>query len=408
MCFVTRLAFFVVVVLATTVTVLHLVHLCRKHGAFLRYSVHFKGHDLEGRLAEEQLRMREAEAWLKDLRDGQFLWPSSKKIDAFSPEKDLCVAVVTAERNGQPSPYVAHSMHRLFRNLTRAEFARIRTVAVIRGPNPLPDVFAHFDQVVSAQDAADQQMLQFTNLRDETVDYITALKYCQESPLVLVLQDDLHPVRHALRAVRYVVRQADETAPSWASIKLFYHEFWDGWSTESTPKLVLFVALVTLCTFLLASRGFAWAMYDGRLEMQPILLALYVAACAGFLAGWIPYSLGRQHVLPAFYPGLNGNRGSAAVAIVYNNRNKLVEKLIQFLENSKSSETPVDLLIDSFFELISLQSPSFIWSPSLFQHTGVFSSIKHKSGGSSSMLQLSLRLVHFKESLTFRDNFLWA
>ena len=383
----------IVTSLSAVLIVLGAVEGVERWGKDLRYSIYYKGRDLKHVLNEEREREKSAKEFEHRVRSGEVLWPQREPRDAIDKRR-LCVAFVTAERAGEPSRYAGHAFRSVFENMTAAEGSSVYSVAIVRGESsPVPHILNKFDLVLPARNAVSLG----SNLRLETADYVAALHACRQLPYVLVLQDDVEAVDRIVSSVEKVIRETDETVGDWTFLKLFYHEFWDGWSTETTYKLVLFciaVAWVSLAAFL---KLFNRIVGRGPLS---VLLAIIVVSSVLFVAAWVPYAVGRQHLVPAFYRGVNLNRGSAAVAILYNNRNgQRVPNLIEFLKSSKSAFAPIDLKIDAFAEL---NAPGFIYSPSLFQHLGLQSSINHKS----SLAALPSRLEQFKQSMTFRKQFL--
>jgi hypothetical protein len=197
-----------------------------------------------------------------------------------------------------------------------------------------------------------------------------------------------------------VLRRADLSSDkSWVVLKLFYHEFWMGWSTETTPWFLVRSIVFVFGSFVL------WLVlarfWCKGLSCRAGLVGLLVTCTVLFVVFWLSFSLGRQHVVQLFRDRqLNPYEGSAAVAILYNNSRALVPDLIGFLEERASNGSPtVDLDIDEW--VASNRHPAFVFAPSLFQHWGLSSSIAHKAGKHI----LPTRLLEFKQSLTWRERY---
>ncbi len=386
-CFAMRMSFFFVCFLASSVAVLAVMHACRQAGKSLPYSIYYEAPTAVDVALAEKERFESAANWMANV--GKL--GLAKKRAKFRPQ--LCVALLTAPRNERPSKYAAYALMSLVRELSKEERRRLHVLAVIRGRSPFRKAVRQ--QLSGTVRVKGSKSGDKNNLDDETSDYVRGLEACSATgaELVLVLQDDVIATRQWVSAVLVAARTADE-ASEWFSLKLFYTEFFEGWSVSTTPKLILFCALVFVAVLWSMFQMLKWLF--GGISWDLLLVCLAVAFAAAFLAAWVPYSLGRQHVVRPFYDGLNPNRGSAAVAILYNNRHgTAIAQLIVHLKSRIGKRTPVDLDIDAFTETQARKLPSFVFMPSLFQHIGYATSIAHKVG----------KWRTLKVSLSWRESF---
>jgi hypothetical protein len=191
-----KICFCCFVVLVTTPMV------CRVLGRRLRYSVYFERPSLEQVLKQEQERKRDAEEWASVVVNNETtFWGGKRRVSGDAP---LCAAFVSARRDGQPSKYLGFALKSFFSSITQQEAALIHTVLVLRGPSPLPAVTSRLDTVISIEEKEDKKL--WSNLREETTDYIAALRACAKAQYVLILQDDIQATQNIVTAVFDVIR----------------------------------------------------------------------------------------------------------------------------------------------------------------------------------------------------------
>jgi hypothetical protein len=278
-------------------------------GKGMRYSKFFEGFKGNTMVMKEALRIEEAWQWGNKLKNKE-IPPLIMQARPTKSDAQICLAFVTAYRDGKPSKYIGASLKSLFEFMTPEEYDQLFTLAVIRGENPFPAVLDHFDKLI-LEESPD---LGWNTLDQERRDYVAALEACnaQGAPYVVVLQDDIQATKNFVPAIFDVVHTANEAqGRDWAFLKLFYHEFWDGWSRETTHKLVAFCMFVAVIVFF-SYLKLCYVLY-GKLFLECFMLACVLTFVCVFLSAYIPASLGRQHVIHSFDHGLNLNRGSAAV-----------------------------------------------------------------------------------------------
>ena len=212
LCLPTRALFGIVLVLALVTLVAWSVKSAKRMGRKLRYSIFYEGRNLTALRLRAEQREEDAQRWIRDVESGKVSWPVEKE----NPHKTLCIAFVTAERNGKPSTYLPVVLKSTLQDVTPQLGKSLYTVLVARGRTLVSSLMDKFDHVVIQED----QPLRGLNLRHETRDYIAALRACRTFPLVLILQDDAEGTRHAVRAVLRAVRQTDETVRGWFFLKL--------------------------------------------------------------------------------------------------------------------------------------------------------------------------------------------
>jgi hypothetical protein len=366
--------------------------ICALAGRDLRFSIFYRHPTDEALLAAEETRRVEAEAWARDAP------PLPLERNQAAPR--LCVCFLTTLRDDRPSKYVGNAVKSLLEDLTVSDAAGLYLAAVVRGPDPFPAILGQFHAVAHTDPQGRGSSFAIT---DELTDYVTALRLCNASraSLVLVLQDDTVATRGALQLVLARAAAAQRvTKGRWVLLKLFYHEFWEGWSVDSTPNLVIFC----VCFFaaLAVTLWLILRLRMSRSSVEPLLLALLVASSCTFCVAWGCYALGRQHALPVFHAGLNPNHGSAAVALLYNNAHSAVSSLIVRLEQlaAGGAAGPVDLCVDQWAE--ESGQGAFISWPPLFQHVGLTSSLAHNRA------EVGRRKLMYKQSLAWRPDYRWS
>ena len=212
LCLPTRALFGIVLVLALVTLVAWSVKSAKRVGRKLRYSIFFEGRNLTALTLRTKQRADDAQRWIRDLESGKVRWPVEKE----KTHKNMCIAFVTAERNGMPSTYLPVVLKSTLQDVTPQLGKSLYTVLVARGRTLVSPLMDRFDHVV----VQDDQPLRGLNLRHETRDYIAALRACRAFPLVLILEDDAEGTRHAVRAVLRAVRQTNETVRGWFLLKL--------------------------------------------------------------------------------------------------------------------------------------------------------------------------------------------
>ncbi len=381
------------------------VFVCGAVGPSLWYSSSFVGHgSLEE--VEQQERARHAAA---------LVWASSVKLALRRPKSShdkawfVCLAMATGERNG--SHYAPHALHSLLGGLSEQEMNQVYAIAIVgHAANPLPSVLKQFHEV-KREERGERRNEKFHPFCLQVVEeppnlgkapylkvklsHATALEMCRsKSNLTLWIEDDVSASRNLVDKLKLVIARAEEFArlqrKEWILVKLFYSDFWSGWSTDTTPKFLIVSSAIGLA-------GFGLVAVSLRLLRKPpefVIISFMFVVAGLFCLFWISFNLGRQNVFPDFSRGINKYKGALAQALLYDNRHvKEIDNLKLRLRNEKGilqncvylklsiyfvsfrkDERNYDLVIDDWVEETKDKVASIFW-PCLFQHMGVKSSM---------------------------------
>jgi hypothetical protein len=299
------------------------VVVCRVVGPGLWYSASFGGHgSLEQVELGERSRKNEALSWGAHVK---LSFQRQMKHGWF-----VCLVISSGGRKGaedQTSLYAAHALHSLFAGMSDEEMQHVYAIAIVgNGANPLPNLLKQFHEVV--EEPPSNGKAAFAKVKHA---HATALEMCRsKSNLTLWIEDDVSASRNIVNKVKQIVPQAVEFArkqkKDWMLVKLFYTDFWSGWSTETTPKFVA----VSVSAVLI---GFVVLAVVLRLQRRPadvIVMSFMFAMTILFCLFWTSFNLGRQNVFPDFADGVNPYKGALAQALLYNNLN------VAEIENLKS------------------------------------------------------------------------
>lgn len=405
-----RLSFFGCVVVVSVVMCCVTSVVCSVYSKTLRYSMFFEHPTKEEVVAEETRRHQEAEKWAKSIEDGigNFILHSVQPDDV---KDTLSIVMLSSPRQGQASRYATVCLQGLFQNMTYKEATHIKAGMVVRGPVPLLAVASRLHRLIVRKQEPDEESINPSGtVEKEYADYIEALGMCKDfkTKFCLILQDDAYPTQHV---VTHILDAIDTEATMWSSMKLFYHEFWMGWSTETTPPFLLFCAAFFLCNLFLWS--YVWSNGDDADEVvvvvhrsRPILSAWVLSVALLFCLLFSSFSLGRQNAFTLYKVGCNGFRETAAVAMLYKNNDAVVSALMDYLGGVEGNmRQPIDIELDAWLmgqrRWSRPPQPSCVYAPSLFQHIGVWSSISHKA----SLENERWRLIQWKTSSTWQRVF---
>ncbi len=331
--------------------------LSREAGRGLPYSWTYQHPTVAQLDAEVEVLLKRAEAWGATTE-----LPLSRTVG----KKFMCVLLQSGR---QPNVYVQEAMRSLFEGLSHEEAEQLHTVALVKGPKvPFERVIRQFHQVVIEDPNHDNITDRFARIRRAHSD---GLELCRgKCDVILALEDDVRSSRHIVDAIRNVVIEAERAAraadKTWVCVKLFYSDYWDGWATETTPQF-LFVSISGCFAFI------ALAFYVVPSAKHRVLITLLVAVFL-FVLLFLSFTLGRQAVFRGFRPGLNLYRGSLAQALLYNNKDGLLDGLITHLRDAAHGEN-YDLEIDRWVGANENRLAAYVWGPCLFQHTGAKTSM---------------------------------
>ena len=217
----------------------------------------------------------------------------------------------------------------------------------------------------------------------ESVDYLYILRQCikTNARYIIILEDDALPSDDFIEQLHYVIHKLLSTSSlsrsTWAFIKLYYPEKWQGWGNPEVPELImtsaeLAVIVVAIWTI------FSWknVFIRGYRRICLSWLIFIIAMCYALLFLAL---LGRQHLielrkLSRLFYNLVPAPECCTPAIIYPFDKATL--LANYLANN-TLDRPIDFIIDEFIAKTKLEK--FLILPNLVSHIGLISSLSHKS-----------------------------
>lgn len=155
-----------------------------------------------------------------------------------------------------------------------------------------------------------------------------------------------------------------------------------------------------------------WYLWKQKGFLKRLVSSVLIGACICFFTAWVPYAVGRQHIIPVFVDGLNKYYPSATVAILYNNSRPGVMSslVVEAQKKTQGQPPPIDLALDEWLKVAPQNLfGKFVYAPSLVQHVGLTSSLRHKAVGNPAneetrRMLMKWRVDIFKQSLTWRED----
>lgn len=242
---------------------------------------------------------------------------------------------------------------------------------------------------------ASRKMKRDNNLLDkydaERRDYVAALQWCltKGAHYNIILEDDALPDLLFVQKLRFVI---DHRLPfnehSWAMLKLFYPEKYQGWGDSASVTLELI--------FVVMSSGIVIALFSALTIPGPLCIScqpptiqiswtLAVIRCV-FSMGFVLYimlALGRPHweelkKVSPYLARVVEARGCCTPAMLYPAEH--LPQLVEYLNSVHcTSAFPIDIAIDKFAKENHLHK--FLTIPNLVRHIGMVSSLpkSHKN-----------------------------
>jgi len=306
----------------------------------------------------------------------------------FAEHPRLCIAIPTATREHS---YLLQTVTSLLGGLSDTELSDLR-VKVLDSENVMSDAFHGLSPLVQRVSIAQSHVSQVWR-KQETLDYISAMESCLDSPLALILEDDTHATRHAVQKILQAVQEVGSRSDKWLLLKLF-QPVWGNvdydWGEHCWT--LIFVSATMGCIIGMSTRSL-WPLSlqtgqgCGAWCLGCMLLCTFSLVAAG--KPTLDVSIGR---LGRGLSGLNlllfenspaevslvqvGSHGTCHMsqANLFNTDRSM--DLIDYLRAHAETDIGVDLQICRFFADPAWATDHTEWSsePSLFQHVGRFSS----------------------------------
>lgn len=320
---------------------------------------------------ENKKRAIEAETTLQKFQASKFyVQEVSRK------EHEFCFAIPSISR-----PYHVNYLTQLVASLLPQVASTDSVFVVLNTEGPGHIEANELSSIVPVQTITRNFTQERSVYAKETSDYMYALKWCykQGAKFTVILEDDVLLPENFIDRLRFVLQyRMPSDEKSWAFLKLYYPEKWQGWSNES--GIILELLLTTVLGGLLLSL----LIYIFLILFLQEKLRKSELACLFFLSSilvmYVLISLGRPHLLSLrnFSPHLSAvvpAPGCCTPAVLYPKAH--LSSLIQFLQSAHSSrQFPVDYLLDKFARNKSLDRLLVV--PNMVKHIGYVSTLKKK------------------------------
>ncbi|KAJ3337798.1 hypothetical protein HDU93_000473 [Gonapodya sp. JEL0774] len=219
----------------------------------------------------------------------------------------------------------------------------------------------------------------------------------------IFLEDDAIAGKNILTKLRSVVEDLERRGVNWGFVKLFYTEFWAGWSLEVSDFLLLLASGFTLGVIITSVINRTLF----RSFRIPRLFRIFTLAYFTALACLILWALGKQNVLAPLnrQPGLyeRGPNAIRAVGVANMHPRRHFLGLADYLEKRACDNCmEMDDLVDEW--AFSVGAGRWELVPHLFQHLGVFSSTTNKNQGNWKYVKISTTFDDSSGSRLFGEN----
>lgn len=245
----------------------------------------------------------------------------------------------------------------------------------------------------------------------ENLDYLAAMRALGHCRYALILEDDALASRNwYTRTVELIAMIPKDVR--WLYMKLFVTYKWMGWGKEAAHVVTLVafgLAAALLASLLVGTFLHRWEGYasvDGK--SRPIAPRFTGPLSIALLFGYFVvlfHCIGRQHLLP---PGRGVQvhpLNAAMVATLYprDELGRLADYYEQMLRGQSGAAHPYYLLKDNvpYRHRMNSRLEELIAVPSVFQHTGVHSSMNFRSISTAAGLTLSTDFPDDDEPIRF-------
>ncbi|EDV29243.1 Transmembrane protein 246 [Trichoplax sp. H2] len=355
----------------------------------LSFSYYYKKHELNNYI-NKKLHQNEARAHKANEQLQQFIQnigPDRLKEEfnkrLHQPHQQFCFGLVSTGRKYNPK-YLTQVVARLIPQI----YKDTSTTLIIYNANSPPKInrdavqLSKYLPIVTRSSSKNQQYNDGTASK-ESVDYLYILKKCIQTNAryIIILEDDALPTTDFIENLHYIIHKTLPTdslsRSTWAFIKLYYPEKWQGWGNPEVPELIITsgqLATVFAIVWNILSWKNIFLRGYRRIFLSWLIFIIVLCYAILFLA-----LLGRQHLIElrklsrSFYTLVPAPE-CCTPAIIYPLDKAIL--LADYLANN-SLERPIDFIIDDFIKKNKLEK--FLILPNLVSHIGLISSLSHKS-----------------------------
>ncbi len=289
---------------------------------------------------------------------------------------ELCFVVVSVRRPVQGTLYLTQVVARLAPQVLKEENTTLM-VYNAGGDKHLEalELSKHVPVVSSEQES-------IPNADRERLDYIGSLQVClnQQAKYAVVIEDDALPARDFISRLKFVLQhRVARSGDSWAFLRLFYPEKYQGWGND--PKIVveligsvILIATLLTCLSVIVLRP---THYSGTFSKWTLYVR-FSLSCV--LSLYILRTVGRPHLLEvrkvsAHFTSVIEAPGCCTPGVVYPRIH--LQEVISYLQSvhCNKKDYPVDIALDDFAQTRGLHR--WLAVPNMMTHIGIISSLPH-------------------------------
>ena len=306
---------------------------------------------------------------------------------------DLAVGIVTIPRSHPPYRlnYLTQTFVALHQSISKDTVNLKRKILFMCNTFPGPGYhgeLGRFTSLVtiynkySKENASAVKMNRFEKEKEDYV-YCLNVALTYKPKYVLIIEDDALAINRLFEVVYHVLMNLVEkkfsggdlnhNVEEWAYLKLFYPNRWKGYGFETIPLLeLLSIGLIggSLCVLV----GFKWSRKDDIPLLPHFVVGSIYFILVAFLIGR-PYVIEWRRISKYTYTVVQAP-DCCSPAILY--AADKARKMSAYLKTVRcSSKYPIDYAMDEFAKRYSYRK--YLIEPNVFQHIGMYSSIKTKS-----------------------------
>ena len=215
----------------------------------------------------------------------------------------------------------------------------------------------------------------------ESNDLVHALEWChnRSARFSVILEDDALPRQDFVQRVQFILdHRMSKSSKTWAFLKLYYPEKWQGWANDKSIVIELILCSVSGGLILTLVVHFLQFLFTRAPEMDYGIVIQFLLSSS--LTVYVLICLGRPHwmALRSISPWFSSvvyAPGCCTPAVLYPQTH--LSDIIQYLDNAECSHAfPLDLAIDKFADESGLHR--LLATPNLVKHIGFLSSLPGK------------------------------
>eukprot|EP01116_Phalansterium_solitarium_P004138 TRINITY_DN15031_c0_g1_i1.p1 TRINITY_DN15031_c0_g1~~TRINITY_DN15031_c0_g1_i1.p1 ORF type:complete len:385 (+),score=24.50 TRINITY_DN15031_c0_g1_i1:29-1183(+) len=307
------------------------------------------------RLADQ--RLSRSLEHLNFLQDGGWKYPASAGENV-----DVCIGIMTAKR---AQHYVLQLVSSLISHMSGDDYRSTRLIVLNGDVENSEDTSILRSVGINVVDSvlSPNEYHWYHRIR---LGYAQMLDLCREnSRYTLILEDDTISTSRWLKKLRSGM-QGLPRDNNWFLLRLYRTEKFDGWGNAEVPSLLVFGSLLAFVTTYLASRLAPRLRYSKK-----AMLALFAIVMANAIA--LPLLLNRWTFFP-YRPGIVETPRMSCCNQAFLYPSAATGELAAYLRRPDLADIGVDFHIDDFVYAQPDTRRQFLLVPSLFDHTGLFSS----------------------------------